>query len=346
MNSSTFSSSDEWKVVLFVTVVLCACELGIRFLSQMSVDLQHRNEIPQLARALRNAPSPRVLFLGNSLTKRGISLDSFREQLEQEGCRVGGVCKAHPDSTSLREWYFVFAGHFARADTTGSPDCVIVTFVHDHLADQCEVRLRRMALNIADRRQILEVFCHDIRSIDDGVFFLAAHFLASVGYQPAAKHRILSSIIPHYATETQRLNQVRRAYLKADVQQELPAEQASFTYTKLQRFIDVLDQQGSLGVFCMMPLPGEQFLDVKLVETVKSNNMIFLDFRELASLTRGHYPDGYHMDPVAADIYSRAVASALAERHLDMFIARPSRLPSGHNELVSPETPINMQKAP
>ena len=96
----------------------------------------------------------------------------------------------------------------------------------------------------------------------------------------------------------------------------------------------------------MMPLPGGQSVDTKLVETIESNNMTFFDLRELASRTEGHYPDGYHMDAVAGDIYSRAVAEALAERHPGMFTATESILPSAQNELASPESLKHTQTPP
>ncbi len=70
------------------------------------------------------------------------------------------------------------------------------------------------------------------------------------------------------------------------------------------------------GGFRLMPMPGEQSLDPRLVETIESGGMTFVDCRSLRASTKGHYPDGYHMDPVAAVIYSRAVADAMAS-HLE-----------------------------
>lgn len=338
MSSSTFSSKHEWKVLLVVALAVSACEVGARFLVQRFSDVQHRNGIPQLARVLRDKPSPRVVFLGNSLTRRGVRLDSFGDQLDQHGFHTGGVCIVCPDDTTLRHWHYVFERHFTGTDSTRSPDCVIVTFIGDHLTDQVEFHWRRMALNVGGRRQVLEVLRHDVDSLDDGAYFLVAHFFESVVHQPDMKDGVLRRITPHYRSETRRLNQVRRAYLKANVEQEEPEKEPSFTYSRLRQFIDMLEKNGCHGVFCMIPLPGEQSVDTKLVETIESNNMTFLDFRELASRTEGHYPDGYHMDAVAADIYSRAVAEALAERLPNLLTTTKTRRPPVQNELASPES--------
>ena len=82
----------------------------------------------------------------------------------------------------------------------------------------------------------------------------------------------------------------------------------------------------------LVPLPGEQSVDAQLVNTIENNDMTFFDFRGLASRTNGHYPDGYHMDSAAADIYSRAIAEAFAQRFRSMFTTTKSRMPSMENK--------------
>lgn len=315
MNSSTFSSEHEWKVLLIVALTISVCEAGSHFLVQHFEDVQHRNQIPHLAQQLRSRPSPRVLFLGNSLTKMGIRLDSFEDHLGQHGLRVGGVCKIRPDDTTLRHWHYIFQRHFDGCDCSQSPDYVIITFVFDHLSDQVKSRFRRLAFNVQGRQQVFDVLRNDVDSLENGVYFLAAHFLESVYHQPSIKHGILKRVVPHYESETQRLNSVFRSYREAKSHGKEPNAVKADSYEHLREFIALLRKNGCHAMFCLMPLPNEQSLDPRLVNVIDSHQMTFLDLRNLASQTKGHYPDGYHMDSEAADIYSRAVAVALS-KHL------------------------------
>ncbi|MDY0171047.1 MAG: hypothetical protein RBS80_31195 [Thermoguttaceae bacterium] len=315
MSSFTFSSNPERKVLLSVALVLAATEVGTHVFSRGFSDVQHRNQIPAIASSLGNAPPPRILFLGNSLTRQGVSLKSFADQLRRHDVQVGGIFKVCPDDTTLRHWHYVFEGHFGNRFGGQAPDYVIVTFVRDHLSDQVDQRTRRMALNVAGMPQVVEVLCRDVRSLDEGAYFFAAHYLKAIAHQPEIKDGILRRLIPHYHAEIQRLNEMQRTCrAKNRVPGPTRPEEARFTYDQLEQFVSMLHENHCHGVFCLMPLPGEQSLDANLVKTIESRGMTFLDLRDLASHTEGHYSDGYHMDAVAADIYSRAVADALTER--------------------------------
>jgi len=312
-------------------MALASCEVGVRAKVRTHLDEQHRNEIPHLARALRNQPSPRILFLGNSLTRKGIRLDSFKEALRDHGLRVGGCAVVRPDDTVVQHWYYLFQRYFADANESRTPDCVIITFCLDHLSDQVAPRNRRLASIVKGPGQLAEVLCHDLDSVDACGDFLMAHFFSAVANQSEIKHGVMARIIPHYASESQRLNRVRRAYHETKDAQERFGNAPALTYSRLERFIALLQQRGCHGVFAMIPLPGEQSLDIALAETIESNGMTFCDFRDLSSLTSGHYPDGYHMDPVAADIYSRALADAVAARIPDLLTRNTRAKKRGHH---------------
>ena len=300
-------------MLLVVAIVLVAGEVGAHVLSRSFSDVQHRQEIPETVEQIQKAPSPRVLFLGNSLTRRGISLDAFQDQLRRRGAALGGAWKVCPDDTRLRQWHYVYEGHFAAPSLTGAPEFVVVTFVRETLADQVQQRTRRLALNVEGIRQVGAVLQRHVHSLDEAAYFLAVHYIKAVAYQPEIKDGILRRLVPYYRSETRRLNQRQQAYLaRVSSQKEAEGGKPAFTYQELQRFMQTLRTSGAHGIFCLMPLPDEQSLDPRLVQTIESAGMTFVDLRGLVSRTRGHYPDGYHMDAAAADIYSRAVADALA----------------------------------
>lgn len=313
MSSSTSSSNHEGKVLLVVALVLVAGEVGAHALSRTFSDVQRREQIPETVAQIGEAASPRILFLGNSLTRRGVSLNAFREQLGKHGITVGGAWKVCPDDTTLRHWYYVFERHFAGPPPARSPDYVVVSFVGNALADQVESRTRRLALNVEGARQISHVLRHDLESLDEAGYFLASHWSKAIAHQPEVKDGILRRIVPYYREETERLNWVHHEHrAKTPATDASAAGTAQLTYHGLGQFLDMLKANDCHGVFCLMPLPGEQPLDLRLVETIESAGMTFGDCRGLRVRTQGHYPDEYHMDPTAAGIYSRAVAVALA----------------------------------
>ncbi len=301
-------------MLLVVAIVLVAGEVGAHVLSRTFSDVRHRQQIPEIAEQIREAPSPRVLFLGNSLTRRGISLDAFQDQLRRRGAALGGAWKVCPDDTTLRHWHYTIEKHFLERQPPVSPEYVVITFVGDSLTDQAAQRTRRLALNVQGVRQVVEVLRHDVKCLDEAAYFLASHCLKALAYQPEIKDGILRRLVPYYRSETRRLNQRHQAYLaRVSSQKEAEGGTPAYTYQELQRFMQTLRTSGAHGVFCLMPLPDEQSLDPRLVETIESAGMTFVDFRDLAVHTKGHYPDGYHMDAVAADMYSRAVAEPVLE---------------------------------
>jgi hypothetical protein len=319
MSSSTSNSRDEWQVLFAVVLALAACEVATRAkVARHAFDL-HKQQIPGTAAELSDQPSPRILFLGNSLTKLGVNVDSFRAAFTDHALQAPACAKVHPDDTTIQHWYYVFERHFSSRNT--APECVIFTFCYDHLSDQVEPRDRRLAKTIQGPAQLTDVLLKDMTSIDRRVGFLMAYLLRAVSDQSELKNAVLNRLIPHYSKETQRLNSVRRKYEEAKVSQEDAPQPAAFTYRRLERLIELLRQSGSHGVFCLMPLPSEQSLDPELVRTIESGGMTFLDLRELICQTEGHYPDGYHMDSVAADIYSRAIADALTTQSPKLFVA-------------------------
>jgi hypothetical protein len=314
MNSSTSSSKNEWKVVLVVLLAIAACELGVRALAGESANDRHHEEIPAIAAELNSSAAPRLLFLGNSLTRLGIRADSFTEELEKRNLRVGGMAKVTPDSSIVAQWYSLYDGYFSKEVTESPPNCVVVTFVNEYLSDQAPSRHRHSALVVRGPKQIWDVLRHDIHSFDEGADFVVACFSKSVAHQESIKDRLLAAAVPSYKEEKQRLNRLRRASVVTA--RKTGDEKFKYTYANLRRFMQLMRESGSHAVFCYIPIPGTPILDEQLPREIEQGSMTFIDFRALYERTQGHYPDNYHMDSFAADIYSRAVADALAERKL------------------------------
>jgi hypothetical protein len=113
VSSSISSFRSELKVVLVVLVALAACEAGVRKLGpSVSLDDRHCAQIPDIAAGLARRRPPRILFLGNSLTRAGVSLDSFREQLAGTALGEANCAAVFPDNTVVSNWYYLYKCRF------------------------------------------------------------------------------------------------------------------------------------------------------------------------------------------------------------------------------------------
>jgi len=291
--------------------VLVACEVALRIAgSRLSFDERHRRAIPAISARLHGAPSPRILFLGNSLTRCGVDLRSFSSELEQNGLPPVRCEKVVPDDTVISDWYYAYRSYFS--DRGLSPDMVIVSFVGEQLSDQAGFQVRKLASLVSGTPSLASVFENDLHTLEDRASFLFAYASLAVSRQEEVKNRSLTVLIPHYRSQTRRLNSVIRSHKQQKEATEPAGSQP--TYQRLQRFVQLLQQGKTQGVFVLMPGEHSESLDPKLVETLQKNGMVFLDLRYLLPQVDGHFPDGYHMDSMAANIYSRTIAGALHER--------------------------------
>ncbi len=286
----------------------------MRLQSSRFLDVQHHLALPEIAATLAEAPSPRLLFLGNSLTRRGIDVTTFEGELAKHGMQAGGIAKANPDATAVVQWRATFEHYFATHNPP--PDCVVVSFVSVQLTDQVDISNRLTAKLIGGVPQWLDVLRHDVESFDDGAELTMACLFQSIAYQENAKNRILGFVIPHFREQRQRLNDRRRATAAARRNRK---GENHFTYYRLHRLIESLKDKGCRVVFCLMPLPEVQAYDPQLAVELQNASAMFFDMRGVHPKIEGHYPDGYHMDETAARIYSQELADAFADRMPELW---------------------------
>src|SRR6185503_9022215 len=121
MSSSISSSKRELKTCLAVVAVLVLLNVVVsRYHNWLSGDVVHLSKLPEIAQSIREATGGKILFLGNSLTREGVSLPVIREQFA--GGPLGGVTwqKVHPDDTNIIDWYYLYKNSFVR--TGSAPD--------------------------------------------------------------------------------------------------------------------------------------------------------------------------------------------------------------------------------
>src|SRR5690606_3757118 len=153
MRSSTSSSSVDdvnvaakaprtgggWRTALLVVGALVLVEVAVGAVeTRLSVDNRHIGEIGSIVAGLEAAGSEdgatTVLFLGNSLTRRGVDLDTFERALASAGVANGAAAAVYPDDTSVLDWLYLYESAIVAEDAV--PDVVVIGFGMWHLEDR------------------------------------------------------------------------------------------------------------------------------------------------------------------------------------------------------------------
>ena len=307
MNSFTSSFRSDLKALLVVCAILCVCELGLRqYGSYISKDLQQFDDFPRIARQLNSQPSPRMLFLGNSLTGRGVDVTSVLAAVAADGgLKISGE-KIAPDNTAIVDWHYILKTFFVR--TQYVPDIVVVGFTGGHLGDSRQVKARRLARHFAIPADMPELFATEFTSMNQQTDYCIGLFSATFTESERIKKRILNQLVPSFEDQTQELNQIIRRQ-KAE---ERAAPLAPVGSHRLRRFLDMLAEVDVQTVFVAMPEPTLWALEADVVATIEACGATMIDCRSVPGLLEVNFPDGYHLDEQGASLYSQFLGSQLA----------------------------------
>jgi hypothetical protein len=324
MNSFTSSFNSEFKVLAAVLLVLVSAEAVMRVMEEsLSVDVRHIREIPRIAQALAEKERPRVLFLGNSLTRNAVDEAILTTEIGNLGVRPLSVAKVVPDASGISIWYYEFKKSFI--DANRKPDVVVVHFGARHLRDGDR---RQVAPNLggyhAALRDLPEVFGDEVRIFGDRLEFLLSMGSTAFANRTRVAPRILDLLIPYYRPNTERINAAIRQSARR-TEPPLP------TYQRLERFLKLAADHDVTVIAVAIPLANRYDLDPQIQATIESFGMIFIDNREVQGMTASSYSDGYHMNEQGKDIYSR---------HLAWNLAGPLKTPLQTPEVVQLPPPV------
>lgn len=308
MNSSTFSSESEWKVWTVVLAVLVAAEIALRgLLPHLSKDIVHLQQVPDRIEHLSNSEGARVLFLGNSITREGIDIKQFEDQLEIH--RAFAVAEIHPDDTAIAEWFYAYL-HFLELPERNI-DELIICFAEDQLQDRPSINVRRIAANYSDWGTMLNAFQEEELSLDQQAEFILARLFVSFAYAERIQKRLLDYLIPYYRKTAGIIN----TSLQDPTNHGEGLTSSHPTYRRLQRLIGLLEARKVNCMVFAFPIGTNYELDPGLEQLLKTHRISFDDVRDLQGIGSKNFPDGYHMDESAAQIVTTAVAKKVSEQH-------------------------------
>jgi hypothetical protein len=297
-----FVRHPEFKVVAVVVGSLLLGELAMRGAGdRLSQDVAHLQSFPESAQALDAAAMDadvRVLFLGNSLTRYGVEIDTFDAAAEQVCRQRVAAIKVTPDNTAVADWFYAYQNFFA--ETGRVPDVLVIGFEHGHLRDAPSIHPQRLARFYCDAGDWEQLCERDLHGFEDRASFLLASQSALLSDRDRIERRALDLIIPGYQDGIQELNSRLKAARRR--------VESAPTYDRLAELIDIARRDSVQVVLVAMPVPTPYELDADLVATAERTGAVLLDCREISELTREMFPDGLHMNAAAAEIFSRRLA--------------------------------------
>ena len=309
MNLSIFSFRTELKAIGVALMLLLAVEVGIRwFEPNLSVDVSHIRNIPRIVAKVADAKGETLLFLGNSMTHRGVNVKVLTPDLNAQGIDTKNLTieLIHPDSSGILYWNYLYDYYFK--DPKNLPDTLVVSFGKNHLADDTYdyEHVLRIAHQFTTWQDVPKAFQRDFISASERGDFLLAKVFASFTHRERVRVRLFDKLIPHYRSTVRLFNDQANAGTAVSTSRQV------FTYDDLQRFLSNIDTSKTKVIFIAMPMRDAHHLDPQIDKVVRQNGATFIDLRSVTGLGSNDFRDPLHLIPKGAIIYSHALAAKLA----------------------------------
>jgi hypothetical protein len=185
-----------------------------------------------------------------------------------------------------------------------TPDLVVVTYFDGQLADGEEIDIGRLARYFSVPSDWPELFRFDLPRLEQRIELTASWSSAAFAGRRRIKERVLS-LFPNYKESTNLANHVLFDHDRAH-----GAPQK--TYATLRRFIARAQQHGTRLCFVAFPSQEGTEISPEARRIILDAGMSLIDLRHIEELRPEHYHDFVHMNESGRDVYTRALARALA----------------------------------
>lgn len=304
MNSYISNFRTELKVISAILLLLAAVELCL-YLGEpwLSADVRHIRQIPEIIEDLRSEEPPRILFLGNSLTRASIRPDLIVDILDSANLPKASFSLIFPDDTTIVDWHYLYRTFIQSKNL--QLNLVVISFAYGHLDDHQPLNIERLGGEFAGFSSVAEAFAHDVLSLSNRIEYLLGSTSRLWANRERVQTRVLA-LIPGYTALAQDINRA----VRGDNQHDRPGPSA--TYHRLARFLDMAVEDGNRIVFVAVPVPRRYPLPRELRDTVRNAGAELIDLQGVP-FTPSDFPDGYHLSDPAARRFSKALAGAMAD---------------------------------
>ncbi len=287
---------------------LLAAEMAMRVLQpRLSRDVSELLRMPQTAEALRAHTGHKVLLLGNSLTRRSIDVELLTEGLRAQGRVEPKVFLLVPDGTSMTNWDYGLRRYFLH--TGAVPDELFLGIGRLHLGD-VGGDASRLARFYVDDKDLARAWREDLPSWEEKCEFLLSRASVLHSSRKRVKPHVFERLIPHYwYVERWINNQLAPAQARSG-----GGAVAGQTYRHLTSVLDSCKDAKVQSHVIAIPLPEPYEVADEAVRLIKDKGAQWLPLSVTPGLTPANFPDGYHLDPEGARIFTRRLLEALAAK--------------------------------
>ena len=307
------SYASELKAIGIALLALLLLEGYARLKAQNPAwDYQRLRDIPRETQAATNDPArPTVVLLGNSLTRNGYDLPTLLANLPPmpDGRPPLQVVNAALYGATMNEWYYVLKTKILSASRP--PKAVVLNLSPGVAVDRAPGQLRVGWLAAeTDWHDLPELAREDFRSFETSAEYATSRLSIAYAQRWDLRAGFLFNLIPAYADGAKWIND----HGAADAVRDQSAAAPQPTYQTLRRIFDLAKAHDVRVIVLAMPVRDPYPLDPRLIELTHAAGQIFLDCRAAPGLSKPSYePDGWHMTPAGAKIFSRWVAPRMGQ---------------------------------
>lgn len=280
--------------------MVAGIEVGIRLSEPfLSLDLLHLRNLPNILEKFSVGAGPRVLFLGNSMTREGLKLSTLTQEFSNPNSETMTFEKVHPDDTSICDWLFLYK-HFV-TEPGHAPDFLVISWAWGNLVD-CPMDPMRLGAHYSNLADFPDVVFHVLHSNEARAKFILSHFLRSFAHRERVKNRVLDMVIPNYRTAARRFNETLNERSSSELKFQ------KLKYTQFEQLVKLAQTNGTKVILAAMPIRDGYEIDHELRRIANNIGVEFLDIRDIQGMTENSFQDEIHLNSQGADLYTRALA--------------------------------------
>lgn len=273
-----------------------------RFETRLSLDVKNIRSLPGVAAAMARHAGAKVLFIGNSLTRRAIDAQTLIDAAAKAGRANPAVFFLTPDATNITNWDYAFRRYFAHS----SPDEVFIGTGAGHLEDSHGDAGRLGAFYVA-HADVSRALRDDLPSWEEKMQFLAARCSALHANRYRVKPLLFWRLIPHFFDMEQTANKLRHA-AQHDREPPDPA------FRHLDALLALLQSRQIRAHVVTLPVPTSYALPAPALGVIKDRGALLHDLSAQSWVDASAFDDGYHLSAAAARRFSAVLAQSAFDR--------------------------------
>lgn len=269
---------------------------------RLSANIAHLLGQPANAARLRGHPGRKILLIGNSLTRNAVNPNELAASYPQgSNARVFTLLG---DATSAIHWDCGFRRFYLH--TSCIPDELLIGTGPAHLRDVPGDASRLGAYFVANE-DIPQILANDLPRWDEKCEFFLARFSTLHAARGRIKQHVFGRLIPHYFDIEQWINSQRDGALLR--RGKAMTDKTSFHH--LQQLLQECRRAGVKASFFSVPLPAPYEVPAEAIRLITAAGGRWLPLADSPGLTAKNFPDGYHLDPAGASIFTQGLIKAL-----------------------------------